>query len=188
MMKSDMNGVNNNTTINNGNTMMNNNNVLMNGNNMNNINYNNNNNHNNSVVAKDYYDRLTLQTGKGITLATIQQHQLLTRQQSGKMHDSNRSFLSGNDAIQNSQLSASVKTLMHRLFVKDNELDKSFIEEPSIRLLEEISEEEQHEAINEFVDRYRKAKHKIKKSKPGYFRGVCQKYWKQNREKKNGNY
>jgi len=131
-----------------------------------------------------YYNRFLSQSKKPITLATIQMHQQMTRQKNGIFHELNRPSLSGDEAIEHSQLSTFIKSLINRLFTIDNDLDRSFIEEPSIRLLEEVTEEEQKEAIYEFVDRYKKAKHKIKKSKPGYFRGVCQKYWKQNREKK----
>jgi len=160
------------------------NNSLMNGNNISNRNLNN----NKHAIPQDYYEGLS-QTGKGITLATIQQHQLLTREQNGlsMYSDLQRPLLSGMEAIQNSQFSFNIKSLIHRLFIEENELDIACIEESSVRLLEEITEEEQQEAIQEFVDRYKKAKHKIKKSKTGYFRGVCQKYWKQNREKKNVN-
>eukprot|EP00484_Ammonia_sp_Unknown_P028865 CAMPEP_0197048018 /NCGR_PEP_ID=MMETSP1384-20130603/23428_1 /TAXON_ID=29189 /ORGANISM="Ammonia sp." /LENGTH=411 /DNA_ID=CAMNT_0042480061 /DNA_START=412 /DNA_END=1647 /DNA_ORIENTATION=- len=87
-------------------------------------------------------------------------------------------------ALQESKLRGDVMQLIHEQFATDHDLQLNYIEPPSIRLLEEISIAEQKEAIREFVERFKKAKHKIKKSRPGYFRGVCQKYWKQNRERK----
>ena len=90
----------------------------------------------------------------------------------------------GLPALSASSLEQDVLQLIRELFATDHDLDLSYIELPSIRLLEEITSLEQKAAIREFVERFKKAKHKIKKSRPGYFRGVCQKYWKQNRERK----
>jgi len=90
----------------------------------------------------------------------------------------------GLPALKASSLDREVVDLTVELFQTDHDLELSYIEPPSIRLLEEISTVEQKAAIREFVERFKKAKHKIKKSRPGYFRGVCQKYWKQNRERK----
>ena len=90
----------------------------------------------------------------------------------------------GLPALKASRLDRDVVDMTIELFQQDHDLELSYIEPPSIRLLEEISAVEQKAAIREFVERFKKAKHKIKKSRPGYFRGVCQKYWKQNRERK----
>ena len=95
----------------------------------------------------------------------------------------NNEILCGQTALNESKLSINVKELIIELFKQDIDLKLTYIEDPSIRLLEEISEPEQKAAVKEFVERFKKAKHKIKKSRPGYFRGVCQKYWKQNRER-----
>jgi len=61
-------------------------------------------------------------------------------------------------------------------------LSCTIIEERSVALLEELSVHEAISAIEEFCNRYRWASHKIHRSISGYFRGVCKKYWKINRE------
>jgi len=61
-------------------------------------------------------------------------------------------------------------------------LSCEIIQARSIALLEEISAEEAIRAVEEFCTRYRLASHKIHRSVSGYFRGVCKKYWKLNRE------
>jgi len=90
----------------------------------------------------------------------------------------------GLQMLKQSSLDREVITLTVEQFQSDPDLELSYIEPPSLRLLQEISTLEQKAAVREFVERFKKAKHKIKKSRPGYFRGVCQKYWKQNRERK----
>jgi len=61
-------------------------------------------------------------------------------------------------------------------------LSCGIIQARSIALLEEVSVEEAIRAVEEFCTRYRWASHKIHRSVSGYFRGVCKKYWKLNRE------
>merc|ERR1719187_395874 len=61
---------------------------------------------------------------------------------------------------------------------------RGIIQARSVALLEEISAEEAIRAVEEFCTRYRWASHKIHRSVSGYFRGVCKKYWKLNREAK----
>jgi len=63
-------------------------------------------------------------------------------------------------------------------------LSCGIIQTRSVALLEEISSEEAIRAVEEFCSRYRWASHKIHRSVAGYFRGVCKKYWKLNREAK----
>jgi len=61
-------------------------------------------------------------------------------------------------------------------------LSCGIIQARSVALLEEISPCEAIRAVEEFCTRYRWASHKIHRSVSGYFRGVCKKYWKLNRE------
>jgi len=61
-------------------------------------------------------------------------------------------------------------------------LSCGIIQSRSVALLEEISADEAIQAVEEFCTRYRWASHKIHRSVSGYFRGVCKKYWKLNRE------
>ena len=87
-------------------------------------------------------------------------------------------------ALEASSLDREVIDMTIELFQQDHDLELSYISPGSIRFLEEISVVEQKTAIREFVERFKKAKHKITKSRSGYFRGVCQKYWKHNIERK----
>jgi len=64
------------------------------------------------------------------------------------------------------------------------ELSCGIIKERSVALLEEISSIEAIQAVEEFCTRYKWASHKIYLSVSGYFRGVCKRYWKRNREQK----
>jgi len=63
-------------------------------------------------------------------------------------------------------------------------LSCGIIQARSVALLEEITPDEAIRAVEEFCTRYRWASHKILRSVSGYFRGVCKKYWKLNREAK----
>merc|ERR1719410_273750 len=76
----------------------------------------------------------------------------------------------------------SVLVKIEERFADLPELSPSVIGTRAVALLEEISSEEAICAIEEFCNRYRWAAHKIHRSISGYFRGVCKKYWKQNRE------
>ena len=100
-----------------------------------------------------------------------------------RSHDPSRCGLK---ALQASSLHREVVLFTVDLFQQDGDLELSYIEPESIRLLEEVSLTEQKAAILEYVERFKKAKHKITRSRRGYFRGVCQKYWEQNRERKIG--
>ena len=66
--------------------------------------------------------------------------------------------------------------------VADKAAENDIKEARTVRLLEEINSDEACDAVCEFFERYSIAKHKIKKSISGYFRGVCQKYWEGNRK------
>lgn len=87
----------------------------------------------------------------------------------------------------NSNLHVSVLMKIEESFGQLLELNPSIIGTRAVALLEEISTEEAICAIEEFCNRYRWASHKIHRSISGYFRGVCKKYWKQNREQHKAN-
>lgn len=87
----------------------------------------------------------------------------------------------------NSNLHVSVLMKIEESFGQLQELNPSIIGTRAVSLLEEISTEEAICAIEEFCNRYRWAAHKIHRSISGYFRGVCKKYWKQNREQHKAN-
>lgn len=81
-----------------------------------------------------------------------------------------------------SSLPISVLISIESNFATLNGLSCNIIQERSVALLEELSVKEAICAIDEFCNRYRWASHKIHRSISGYFRGVCKKYWKINRE------
>lgn len=81
-----------------------------------------------------------------------------------------------------SSLPTSVLMSIESNFATLNGLSCNIIQERSVSLLEELSVKEAICAIDEFCNRYRWASHKIHRSISGYFRGVCKKYWKSNRE------
>jgi hypothetical protein len=81
-----------------------------------------------------------------------------------------------------SSLSTSILMSIESNFATLNGLSCDIIQERSVALLEELSVNEAICAIKEFSNRYRWASHKIHRSISGYFRGVCKKYWKINRE------
>jgi len=81
-----------------------------------------------------------------------------------------------------SSLPTSVLMSIESNFATLNGLSCNVIQERSVALLEELSVKEAICAIDEFCNRYRWASHKIHRSISGYFRGVCKKYWKINRE------
>jgi len=81
-----------------------------------------------------------------------------------------------------SSLPTSVLMSIESNFASLNGLSCNIIQERSVALLEELSVKEAVSAIDEFCHRYRWASHKIHRSISGYFRGVCKKYWKINRE------
>jgi len=81
-----------------------------------------------------------------------------------------------------SSLPTSVLMSIESNFATLNGLSCNIIQERSVSLLEELSVKEAICAIDEFCNRYRWASHKIHRSISGYFRGVCKKYWKCNRE------
>jgi len=81
-----------------------------------------------------------------------------------------------------SSLPTSVLVSIESNFATLNGLTCNIIQERSVALLEELSVKEAICAIDEFCNRYRWASHKIHRSISGYFRGVCKKYWKINRE------
>jgi len=84
--------------------------------------------------------------------------------------------------LANSSLPDSVLENIEYNFATLNGLSCNVIQERSVALLEELSVKEAICAIDEFCNRYRWASHKIHRSISGYFRGVCKKYWKINRE------
>jgi len=81
-----------------------------------------------------------------------------------------------------SSLDISVLMNIESNFASFPGLSCGIIQARSVALLEEISPEEAIRAVEEFCTRYRWASHKIHRSVSGYFRGVCKKYWKLNRE------
>jgi len=83
-----------------------------------------------------------------------------------------------------SSLDISVLMNIESNFASFPGLSCGIIQARSVALLEEISAEEAIRAVEEFCTRYRWASHKIHRSVSGYFRGVCKKYWKLNREAK----
>jgi len=84
--------------------------------------------------------------------------------------------------LRNSSLSPAVLMSIESNFATLEGLTCNIIQERSVALLEELSVKEAICAIEEFCNRYRWASHKIHRSISGYFRGVCKKYWKTNRE------
>jgi len=84
--------------------------------------------------------------------------------------------------LRNSSLSPAVLMSIESNFATLEGLTCNIILERSVSLLEELSVKEAICAIEEFCNRYRWASHKIHRSISGYFRGVCKKYWKANRE------
>jgi len=84
--------------------------------------------------------------------------------------------------LRNSSLPTPVLMSIESNFATLNGLTCNIIQERSVALLEELSVKEAICAIEEFCNRYRWASHKIHRSISGYFRGVCKKYWKTNRE------
>jgi len=81
-----------------------------------------------------------------------------------------------------SSLDISVLMNIESNFASFPGLSCGIIQARSVALLEEISADEAIRAVEEFCTRYRWASHKIHRSVSGYFRGVCKKYWKLNRE------
>jgi len=81
-----------------------------------------------------------------------------------------------------SSLDISVLMNIESNFASFPGLSCGIIKARSVALLEEISADEAIRAVEEFCTRYRWASHKIHRSVSGYFRGVCKKYWKLNRE------
>ncbi|ETO28479.1 hypothetical protein RFI_08653, partial [Reticulomyxa filosa] len=99
-----------------------------------------------------------------------------------------RNYRRGRSVLESSRLSPTVLQLIQYRFCQEQQkMDLNIIEDAAVRLLEEISPEViiiiMICIVIIILFLYRVASAKIKKSIPGYFRGVCQKYWKQNREK-----
>jgi len=85
------------------------------------------------------------------------------------------------ELLAHSSLNPEVLEEIDKVFVTDrasDDIDKTLIDDSTIRLLEELSVPHAKIALNEFAHRCKVAPEKIRKSTAGYLRGVCLKYWK----------
>jgi len=85
------------------------------------------------------------------------------------------------ELLAHSSLNPEVLEEIEKVFVTDrasDDIDKTLIDDSTIRLLEELSVPHAKIALNEFAHRCKVAPEKIRKSTAGYLRGVCLKYWK----------
>lgn len=98
--------------------------------------------------------------------------------------NSNDKTLTTDELLAQSSLSQEVLDEIEKVFETNRpsaDINKSLIQENTVRLLEELPVADAKIALNEFVNRCIVAPEKICKSKAGYLRGVCLKYWKTGR-------
>jgi len=100
-----------------------------------------------------------------------------------RIRNSNDKTLTTDELLAQSNLSQEVLEEIENVFGNKGSADinKSLIQENTVRLLEELPVADAKIALNEFVNRCIVAPEKICKSKAGYLRGVCLKYWKTGR-------
>lgn len=101
-----------------------------------------------------------------------------------KNHYKNEEKHNVQDMLEKSRLAPEIIDQIEKVFISAKPcegIDISLIQENTIRLLEELPVPDAKIAINEFVQRLVMAPEKICKSKSGYLRGVCLKYWKTGR-------